>query len=103
MSKVESKLFQRSYCSIIYSLNLFALGGIISGFGPLIPFIAQRLDLHETDFGLIFTFRGFGYMAGSYCTSHIDKYIKNFNNFYACMNFLLGLGSYLTYFDLSYL
>ena len=103
MIKNDTKLFQRAYCSIIYTINLFFLGGIISGLGPLIPFLAVRMDLHETDFGFVFTCRGLGYMSGCFLISKIDKFVKNYNHFYCLINFILGFGTYLVSLDISYI
>ena len=98
----DKKLFPRAYNSSVYFLNIFFLGGIISGLGPLIPFLANEMNMHETDFGIVFTSRGIGYMFGCWLIGHTEKYFKNLNNFYCLINFLMGVGAYMASLDLSF-
>ena len=65
----------RLLCSATYCLNFMLLGGIISSLGPLIPIFTVRQGVPETDFGVLFTLRGIGYVLGSLAGGQSDKYM----------------------------
>lgn len=49
------------------------LGAVISGLGPFIPFKAANSGLVETAFGIVFTFRGVGYVLGSMSIGRFEE------------------------------
>ena len=53
------------------------LGAIISGLGPIIVLKAKELDQPETDFGIVFTMRGLGYLLGSYFSGKTEGLIDS--------------------------
>lgn len=58
-------------CSLLYFVGYTLLGCVISGLGPFIPFKAQAIGMKETDFGVVFTFRGVGYVLSSLGVGYI--------------------------------
>ena len=49
----------------IYIYAFVMLGNIIIALGPLIPIKARDGNLKETDYSIVFTLRGIGYVTGS--------------------------------------
>jgi FHS family Na+ dependent glucose MFS transporter 1 len=81
-------------CSLLYFTGFTLLGAVISGLGPFIPFKAQAINAKETDFGVVFTFRGVGYVLASLGVGEIgDRYQPH--HLLAVSFLLVGVTSFL--------
>ena len=58
----------------LYSLISVAYGFSISEMGPVIPFLAARHDLLETDFGSMFMYRSVGFTIGNALAKFMHKF-----------------------------
>lgn len=81
-------------CTVLYIIGYASLAFIISGLGPLIPFKADESGRAETDYSIVFTFRGIGYLAGSILVGRIEH---RFNSHLLLTSyfFVLGTSAYL--------
>jgi fucose permease len=82
----------RILCSSLYCISFIFVGGIISGLGPLIPIKAVESGLSETDFKVVFTWRGIGYLLGSFTAGESEKYLDS----HRCISlgcFMIGLAA----------
>lgn len=86
-------------CSILYFAGFTLIGAVISGLGPYIPFKAQAINVQETDFGMVFSFRGVGYVLSSLGVGQIaDRYQPH--HLMAAAFLLVGVTSFLTLYPL---
>jgi MFS family permease len=81
-------------CTVLYIIGYASLAFIISGLGPLIPFKADESGIIETDYGIVFTFRGIGYLAGSIIVGKIE-HMFNPHLLLTIYFFVLGSSAYL--------
>lgn len=84
----------KTRCTVLYIVGYASLAFIISGLGPLIPFKADESGRAETDYGIVFTFRGIGYLAGSILVGRIE-HLFNSHLLLTSYFFVLGTSAYL--------
>lgn len=77
--------------SIVYCFCFIVFAFSIAGLGAIIPVKAADLNLKETDFALMFVFKGFGGFLGGALGLCLEKFIGLHKAM--CISFLvLGLG-----------
>lgn len=64
------------YHFLAYCVSFIGYGAIFTGLGPLIPYLAQKQNVLETDYSFLFLYRAIGFVVGSIFAKFIEKYLS---------------------------
>lgn len=58
---------------LIYSASYLGYGTIITGLGPLIPYLSAETGIVETEYSFVFSCRSFGMVSGAIILKYIQS------------------------------
>ncbi len=64
------------YHFMAYCISFIGYGAIFTGLGPLIPYLAEKQGVLETDYSFLFLYRAFGFVIGSIAAKFVEKYLS---------------------------
>lgn len=70
---------QNKFHFIAYCLSFIAYGAILTGLGPLIPYLADEQHVPETEYSFLFFARASGFVVGA-CLVKIVEKLLSFHN-----------------------